>query len=114
MSELASRRDFLESLAGFGASIIFPSGKTLGQSSAPRSGRIDVHHHFGSPAWLSMVNTKKTQGYPTWQPYTPARAIEDMDRGGVSTALQKVGLTGEELRGVDRENALRMLPKYRA
>jgi len=28
--------------------------------------------------------------------------------------LQKVGLTPEGLRGVDRENALRMLPKYRA
>src|SRR2546428_3256730 len=31
----------------------------------------------------------------------------------IASALQKVGLTPEELRGVDRENALRMLPKYR-
>ena len=31
----------------------------------------------------------------------------------IGSALQKVGLTPEELRGVDRENAVRMLPKYR-
>jgi predicted TIM-barrel fold metal-dependent hydrolase len=41
-----------------------------------------------------MVNTKKTQGYQTWQPYTPARAIEDMDRGGVSTAMISITTPG--------------------
>ena len=66
MNQIQSRRDFLASLAGLGASIIFPSSKSFGQSSAPADGRIDVHHHFGSPAWISMVNTKQTQGYQTW------------------------------------------------
>ena len=32
----------------------------------------------------------------------------------IAAALQKVGLTTDELRGVDRENALRILPKYRS
>src|SRR2546422_2915313 len=94
MNHFPSRRDFLAGIAGFGASIVFPSGKSLGQASTPGSGRIDVHHHFGSPAWLAMVNTKKTQGYQTWQPYTPARAIEDMDRGGVSTAMISITTPG--------------------
>src|SRR5438552_13063069 len=67
-------------------------GKALGQSSD--EGRIDVHHHCGSPAGIEMVNTKKTQGYQTWQPYTPARAIEDMDRGGVSTAMISITTPG--------------------
>ena len=70
MTHLPSRREFLAGAAVVGASIVFPSGKSLGQSSAPKAGRIDVHHHFGSPEWVSMVNTKKTQGYQTWQPYT--------------------------------------------
>jgi predicted TIM-barrel fold metal-dependent hydrolase len=32
---------------------------------------------------------------------------------GIVNAMQTVGFTAEELRGVDRENALRLLPKYR-
>ncbi|PYS45160.1 MAG: hypothetical protein DMG13_32680 [Acidobacteria bacterium] len=32
----------------------------------------------------------------------------------IASALQKVGLTTDELRGVDRDNALRILPKYRS
>jgi len=93
MNHLPSRRDFLAGAAVLGAGLVFPSGKSLGQSST-KPGRIDVHHHFGSPAWLAMVNTKKTQGYQTWQPYTPARAIEDMDRGGVSTAMISITTPG--------------------
>jgi 6-methylsalicylate decarboxylase len=84
MSHLQSRRDFLAGLVGLGAGALFQS----------RPGRIDVHHHFGSPAWISMTSTKKTQGYQTWQPYTPARAIEDMDRGGVTTSMISITTPG--------------------
>jgi 6-methylsalicylate decarboxylase len=84
MSHLKSRRDFLAGLVGLGAGALFQS----------RPGRIDVHHHFGSPAWISMTSTKKTQGYQTWQPYTPARAIEDMDRGGVTTSMISITTPG--------------------
>src|SRR5438093_13578058 len=87
MNPLQSRREFLAGATAIGASIIFPSGRTLGQSSTPRTGRIDVHHHFGSPVLVAMTNTKKSQGYQIWQPYTPARAVEDMDRGGVPAAM---------------------------
>ena len=106
MNQIQSRRDFLAGLAGLGASIIFPSSKSLGQSSAPAAGRIDVHHHFGSPAWISMVNTKQTQGYQTWQPYTPARAIEDMDRGGVSTAMISITTPGIWFGNIDETRRL--------
>ena len=106
MNQIQSRRDFLAGLAGLGASIIFPSSKSLGQSSAPAAGRIDVHHHFGSPAWISMVNTKQTQGYQTWQPYTPARAIEDMDRGGVSIAMISITTPGIWLGNIDEARRL--------
>src|SRR5215467_10717035 len=84
MNHLHSRRDFLAGLVGLGARALFQS----------RPGRIDVHHHFGSPAWISMTSTKKTQGYQTWQPYTPARAIEDMDRGGVSMSMITITTPG--------------------
>jgi len=106
MNQIQSRRDFLAGLAGLGASIVFPSSKSFGQSSAPADSRIDVHHHFGSPAWISMVNTKQTQGYQTWQPYTPARAIEDMDRGGVSTAMISITTPGIWFGNIDETRRL--------
>jgi predicted TIM-barrel fold metal-dependent hydrolase len=84
MNHVQSRRDFLASVVVLGAGALFQS----------KPGRIDVHHHFGSPAWISMTSTKKTQGYQTWQPYTPARAIEDMDRGGVTTSMISITTPG--------------------
>src|SRR2546428_4266682 len=122
MNPLHSRREFLAGAAAIGASIIFPSGRTLGQSSTPRTGRIDVHHHFGSPAFVAMTNTKKSQGYQIWQPYTPSRAIEDMDRGGVSTAMISITTPGiwfgnlEETRRLARqenEYGARMVSDYK-
>jgi predicted TIM-barrel fold metal-dependent hydrolase len=106
MNILYSRRDFLAGMAAASASIIFPSGRSFGQSSAPRAGRVDVHHHFGSPAFVSMVNTKKSQGYQIWQPYTPARAIEDMDRGGISTAMISITTPGIWFGNIDETRRL--------
>ena len=79
-----SRREFLAGLAGLGATVLFQN----------RPGRIDVHHHFGSPEWIAMTKARMSQGYQTWQPYTPARAIEDMDRGGVTTAMISITTPG--------------------
>ena len=53
-----------------------------------------------------MVNTKQTQGYQTWQPYTPARAIEDMDRGGVSTAMISITTPGIWFGNIDETRRL--------
>ena len=53
-----------------------------------------MHHHFGSPEWVAMTKTRQSQGFQTWQPYTPARAIEDMDRGGVSKSMISITTPG--------------------
>jgi len=51
--------------------------------------RIDIHHHFAPPAWVTEV-----KGRPLLQPantaWTPAKSIEDMDRGGVATAMVSI------------------------
>ena len=51
--------------------------------------RIDVHHHFAPPAWVTAV-----RGRPLLQPanttWTPAASVADMDRGGVATAMVSV------------------------
>ena len=105
----SSRRDFLAGLAAVAAGAALPGGKVAAQAPAANPHRLDIHHHFGTPAWIKLVNDKKTQGYQNWQPYTPAKAIEDMDRGGVAVSLLSVTTPGiwfgdrEETRRLARE-----------
>ncbi len=89
------RREFLSAVAAIGANALLPGMQAIGPSqSLTRALRIDVHHHFASPSWISMVNTKQTQGYQTWQNYSPAKSIEDMDRGGVAASLISITTPG--------------------
>jgi len=48
--------------------------------------RIDIHHHFGPPAWVAEV-----KGRPLLQPanttWTPEQSIEDLDRAGSAAAV---------------------------
>ncbi len=87
-----SRREVLASLAGVGAGAVLPGTKLLAQPSNSR--RIDIHHHFANPDWISIVKSKKTSGWEVWQPYTPAKAIEDMDKGGVAVSVLSITTPG--------------------
>jgi len=83
-----TRREWLAGLAAIGASSVLPTGLLRAQAPAaanPR--RLDLHHHFGSPRWIKRVAEVKRQGWQQFQDYTPARAIETMDKSGVSTAF---------------------------
>jgi predicted TIM-barrel fold metal-dependent hydrolase len=57
--------------------------------SAAKPHRIDIHHHFAPPAWVTAV-----KGRPLLQPanttWTPAKSIEDMDRGGVAASIVSI------------------------
>jgi predicted TIM-barrel fold metal-dependent hydrolase len=58
------------------------------QAAAPKN-RIDIHHHFAPPAWVTEV-----KGRPLLQPantrWTPEQSIEDLDRGGCAAAVISV------------------------
>ena len=58
-------------------------------AATARPQRIDIHHHFAPPAWIAEV-----KGRPLLQPansnWTPAKSIEDMDRGGVAAAVVSI------------------------
>jgi predicted TIM-barrel fold metal-dependent hydrolase len=67
-------------------------GRLAAVAQAPggaRPHRIDIHHHFAPPAWVVEV-----KGRPLLQPanttWTPAKSVEDMDRGGVAAAMVSV------------------------
>jgi len=92
MSDL-DRRSFLTSALaslGFAATVSADSLAAFAQASAPaRPRRIDIHHHFAPPAWVAEVKGRPLlqTANTTW---TPAKSIEDMDRGGVDAAVVSI------------------------
>src|SRR5215210_4976855 len=87
------RRGFLTgALATLGLATTAGAGRlaALAQAAAPADPRrIDIHHHFAPPAWVVEV-----KGRPLLQAantsWTPAKSIEDMDRGGVAAAVVSI------------------------
>jgi 6-methylsalicylate decarboxylase len=81
-------------MAALGAGALIQGQRSFAQAPAGNPRRLDLHHHFGNPAWIAMVKDKKAQGYQFWQPYTPAKAIEDMDQGGVAVSTISITTPG--------------------
>jgi len=95
------RRAFLARLAALGttsalAACAGPSGGAAGgaQAAAPL---IDLHHHFFAPdyqnAWLGWDRQRNLTHHPGQAGWTTARAVEDMDRSGVRTAVLSLPAT---------------------
>ena len=56
------------------------------QTAGGTTRRIDVHHHFANAELIKLMADKKTAGWNTWTLIFPAKAIEDMDKGGVQAS----------------------------
>jgi len=93
-SDTIHRREFMLGLAAAGATSLLPHGSIFAQSAASELFRFDIHHHYANPRLIGLMNDKRTQGYQFWQPYTPAKSIEDMDQGGVQTSFLSVTTPG--------------------
>lgn len=85
------RREFLAGLAGVGAAALAPTLRAQAPVASAR--RIDVHHHFASPGWLKAMRSANVLP-PNWNDWTPARAIEAMDRSGTATAIASITTPG--------------------
>jgi predicted TIM-barrel fold metal-dependent hydrolase len=84
-----SRRGFLKSAAAWGASTTFAPA-LLAQDAPAKPHRIDVHHHFFPPFLLEewrKVNARIATPARNW---TLQKTLEEMDRGGVATAILSV------------------------
>jgi 6-methylsalicylate decarboxylase len=95
----ASRRQVLSGLTALAAGAATPFAAAAADG-APRAARppakpyrIDVHHHLAPPAWVAQF-AAGNQIQPVIRDWTPAKSIEDMDRGGVATALLSVTIPG--------------------
>jgi len=73
----------LAAMAG-GRSAAFAQG-----TASAKPYRIDIHHHFGPAVWVAEVKGRPLlqAANTTW---TPAKSIEDMDRGGVAASVVSV------------------------
>lgn len=88
-----SRRRMVTSLAALGTSAILP-GALMAQPSS--RGLIDVHHHFFPPDYrdelVAFAQTNPASGGvpPFVRTWTPAKTLDAMDQGGISTAILSI------------------------
>jgi 6-methylsalicylate decarboxylase len=78
----AGRRRLLTGGASLGA--LAASGCATPGPTAPH--RIDVHHHISPPPWVTALKAAKLDSPPV-NNWTPQKSIDDMDGGGVATAI---------------------------
>jgi 6-methylsalicylate decarboxylase len=92
---MATRRDFLTTLAAAAAGSALP---TLTSSAQAPARRIDIHQHFVSPSFLATLGAKNAAapvpGFAAWKGYSPARAVEALDRVGIATAMLSITAPG--------------------
>jgi predicted TIM-barrel fold metal-dependent hydrolase len=80
------RREFLQALTVLGAASLLPEFALAAQGAAAKPYIIDTHYHFSSPGFIAAITERKT-GQKALMEWTPAKAIEDMDRDGVATSI---------------------------
>ncbi len=67
--------------------------------------RIDVHHHVSPPTWLAAVKSIK-QDQPPMANWSVRQSLDDMDAGGVATAITSP--TTPQVTGFDKATAARL------
>jgi 6-methylsalicylate decarboxylase len=89
-----SRRQFVAGAVAVAATAVLPGKAALAQQ--PRT-LIDTHHHFYPPGyqklWLDYEDQRKIPHFPGQVAWSKAKAIEDMDKAGIRTAMLSVAST---------------------
>lgn len=73
-------------------------------ADAKRQSRIDVHHHFYAPDYLSVMGDMAKR--PVVRDWTIARSLEEMDKNGVGTAVLSLSPPGIHHVGTDAARRL--------
>jgi 6-methylsalicylate decarboxylase len=86
-----NRRAFVKGTAAAFGTLALQRGAPAQPASpaADKPFRIDVHHHLSSPGFIEAIRSRKTGQIPleTW---TPAKSLDDMDKGAVATAILSI------------------------
>jgi predicted TIM-barrel fold metal-dependent hydrolase len=97
-----SRREFLKSTGMAGGGVWLASTRLGAQSSSPTStpkaNRIDVHHHMLPPPYMLRARERVLEisdsDHSRLLNWTPAAAVEEMDKNGIATGITSLGLPG--------------------
>src|SRR4051812_35695962 len=95
-----SRRQAIFGLLGSGAALACGCCGALAQGASKGTPyRIDTHHHILPPKWLAEERERvlyASQGAPASliDGWTPEKAVEDMDKGGVQTSVASISTPG--------------------
>ncbi len=113
----AARRQFLKSLGALGAGAILPGAIGLLAGAEARAAaspnRIDVHHHHLSPTYKKVSGPSRVteRSDPALTNWTPAIALQEMDKAGIVTAMLSIptggipaNLAGEAARTLVRDS----------
>jgi 6-methylsalicylate decarboxylase len=99
-----NRRDLLIGGAlAFGAAAIPDVVPRAAAQARPH--RIDVHHHISPPSWVDALKSMKKDTPPVTN-WSVQKTIEDMDAGGVATAMTSP--TTPQVQGLDAATAARV------
>jgi len=90
-----SRRQFIAGTLAIGAAAAWSGGPT--PALALERTLIDTHHHFYPPGyqklWLDYEDQRKIPHFAGQVAWSKQKAIEDMDRAGIRTAMLSVAST---------------------
>ena len=93
-----SRRLFLATLGAAGAGSLLHGLPSAAQTPGTPARRIDIHQHFVSPGFYATLNAKNATspipGLAAWKGYSPASAVEALDRVGIATAMLSITAPG--------------------
>jgi predicted TIM-barrel fold metal-dependent hydrolase len=81
-----SRRSFLGGAAAVAATAAASSLVPPAALAQAKPYRIDVHHHIAPPSWLNAMDIIGRTNPPLAR-WSVQRTLEDMDKGGVATAI---------------------------
>lgn len=99
-----SRRGLLKAGAAVAANALAP--RLIAEAVAQTAKiRIDVHHHVSAPTWLDALKSMKKGNAPIMN-WSPQKSIDDMDKGGVATAITSPA--PPHLQGLDAPAAARV------
>jgi predicted TIM-barrel fold metal-dependent hydrolase len=109
-----SRREFLKSAAVAGAGTMLSARGLIPSSPLPADGakpnRIDVHHHILPPPYMLKARDQilaiSDRDHSPLLNWTPSRAVDEMDKNGIATAITSLGLPGVWFGGAQAARSL--------
>jgi 6-methylsalicylate decarboxylase len=106
-----SRRGFLAGAGALGAATMLPAGRARAQGAAAAK-VIDTHFHFYPPAyqkaWMDWEDSRKVPHFTTQVAWTREKAVEELDKNGVTTGVLSLASTPGTWFNLDAAGAQQM------